>query len=355
MSKELSRKGKVQCVNGLVSPDELGPTLTHEHLLSYANAIFPVPSEATLKDLTFQKPSLKTFAYARHYNDVLYNFEDFQLPDINTAIDEVMIYKQFGGGTLVDAGSIGVGRDPVGLARISRQTGVNIVMGASYYVAITHPKDMDDMTEDSIAEKIIDDLINGVDNTGIRAGIIGEIGCGFPIDDNELKVLRGSAQAQAHTGFPVLVHPGRDVTAPLDNLNTLLENGADTSKIIIGHLDGRLKKLDDFKELADKGCYIEWDMVGEERSYYEYDTDFNLPNDAMRMDQISALIADGYGEQILIAHDLGYKHKLMKYGGHGYAYILANIAPRMRQRGIEESEIQDILVNNPKRALTITK
>ena len=170
-----------------------------------------------------------------------------------------------------------------------------------------------------------------------------------------MKVLRGSAQAQAHTGFPVLVHPGRDVTAPLDNLNTLLENGADTSKIIIGHLDGRLKKLDDFKELADKGCYIEWDMVGEERSYYEYDTDFNLPNDAMRMDQISALIADGYGEQILIAHDLGYKHKLMKYGGHGYAYILANIAPRMRQRGIEESEIQDILVNNPKRALTITK
>ena len=223
MSKELSRKGKVQCVKGLVLPDELGQTLTHEHLLSYANAIFPVPSEATLKDLTFQKPSLKTFAYARHYNDVLYNFEDFQLPDINTAIDEVMIYKQFGGGTLVDAGSIGVGRDPIGLARISRQTGVNIVMGASYYVAITHPQDMDDMTEDSITEKIIDDLINGVDNTGIRAGIIGEIGCGFPIDDNELKVLRGSAQAQAHTGFPLLVHPGRDVTAPLDNLNTLLE------------------------------------------------------------------------------------------------------------------------------------
>ena len=179
---------------------------------------------------------MKTFAYARHYNDVLYNFEDFQLPDINTAIDEVMIYKQFGGGTLVDAGSIGVGRDPIGLARISRQTGVNIVMGASYYVAITHPKDMDDMTEDSITEKIIDDLINGVDNTGIRAGIIGEIGCGFPIDDNELKVLRGSAQAQTHTGFPVLVHPGRDVTAPLDNLNTLLENGADTSKIILTSL-----------------------------------------------------------------------------------------------------------------------
>ena len=312
MVNELSRAGKIQCVKGLVTPDELGPTLTHEHILSYANVIFPVPSEASLKDLTFQKPSLETFGYARHYNDVLYNIEDFKLADIDTAMAEVMIYKESGGSTLVDATNIGIGRDPIGLARISRQTGVNIVMGSSYYVALTHPPEMNDMTEDTISGKIIDDLINGVENTGIRAGIIGEIGCGFPIDDNESKVLRGSAQAQAHTGFPLLVHPGRDITAPLDNLNALLECGADTSKIIIGHLEGRLTNLDDFKRLAEKGCYIEWDMVGEERSYYEYDTDFDLPNDAMRMDQIAALIADGYGKQILIAHDLGYKHKLMK-------------------------------------------
>ena len=80
-----------------------------------------------------------------------------------------------------------------------------------------------------------------------------------------------------------------------------------------------------------------------------------MPTDATRMDQIATLIADGYGDQILIAHDLAYKHRLMKYGGHGYGYILANLVPRMRQRGIEESAIQDILVNNPKRALAITK
>ncbi|MFL2763901.1 MAG: phosphotriesterase [Dehalococcoidia bacterium] len=355
MVNELSRAGKVQSVKGLVSPDELGATLTHEHILSDADFFISIPSEPTLKDLTFQKPSLKTFAYARHYHDVLYNIEDFKLSDIDTAIDEVMIYKQFGGGTLVDATSIGLGRDPVGLARISRQTGVNIVMGASYYVALSHNKEMNEMTEDTISEKIIDDLINGVDNTGIRAGIIGEIGCGFPIDDNELKVLRGSAQAQAHTGFPLLVHPGRDVSAPLDNLNTLLENGADISKIIIGHLDRTFSNVDDYKKLADKGCYIEWDLIGEERSFYDSDPDFDMPTDAMRMDQIATLIADGYGKQILIAHDLAYKHRLMKYGGHGYGYILANIVPRMRQRGIEESAIQDILVNNPKRALTITK
>ena len=170
-----------------------------------------------------------------------------------------------------------------------------------------------------------------------------------------MKVLRGSAQAQAHTGFPLLVHPGRDVTAPLDNLNTLLENGADISKIIIGHLDRTFSNVDDYKKLADKGCYIEWDLIGEERSFYDSDPDFDMPTDAMRMDQIATLIADGYGKQILIAHDLAYKHRLMKYGGHGYGYILANIVPRMRQRGIEESAIQDILVNNPKRALTITK
>ena len=50
--------------------------------------------------------------------------------DVSTVIDEVMLYQQHGGDSLVDATSIGMSRDPMGLFRVSRATGVNIIMGA---------------------------------------------------------------------------------------------------------------------------------------------------------------------------------------------------------------------------------
>ena len=182
--------GRVQTVLGPVSPEKLGVTLTHEHLLWDLSVLFTPEDRATAKAF-FRKPvSLETVGRTRHY--AMPNADNLRLLDVSTAIDEVNLYKQYGGDTLVDATSIGLSRDPAGLARISRATGVKIVMGSSYYVAATHPADMDARSEAEITRGIVEDVTDGASATDVKSGVIGEIGCTWPLTDNERKVLRAA-------------------------------------------------------------------------------------------------------------------------------------------------------------------
>ena len=347
--------GKVQTVRGLISPDELGVTLTHEHILSNATALIPPPAEANRKDHYYKPVSVDTLGYIRHYGDTLVNADDFSLRDVPTAIQEVSLYKQHGGNSLVEASSIGLGRDPIGLARISRGSGINIIMGASYYVPIAHPPDMDSRSEDDLVEGIVRDVTEGVDGTGIRSGVIGEVGCWYPLTDNGLKVLRASGRAQRITGAPISIHPGRNVKAPLEIIDILSQVGAELGHTVMGHLERTFTKVSEFKAVAESGCYLEWDLFGEERSYYDGNPRFDMPSDDTRIDQIGWLIAEGYGDKLLVAHDIAYKHRLVKNGGHGYCYILAHVVPRMRARGFSEDAIHKILVDNPRAVLTFSE
>ena len=342
--------GKVQTVQGVMDPGQLGITLTHEHLLMDFTVILgPPPIEATAKAHYYQPLSLENLGLTRFYS--LGNLDNCRLLDISTAIEEVNLYKQHGGQSLVDATSIGLSRDPMGLARISRATGVNIVMGTSYYVSVAHPQNMDAVSEDELVEQIVQDVAEGADATGIKSGIIGEIGCSWPLTDNERKVLRASAQAQRLTGAPVLIHPGRDETAPVEILEILTEAGGDLGHTIMGHLDRTVFLNGTLSQIAQSGCYLEWDMFGRERSYYRGNPKVDMPSDAKRMDDIAWIISQGYGDKVVVSHDIGFKQELTKYGGYGYHYILANIVPRMRARGYTEESIHRILVDNPQRVL----
>ena len=346
--------GKVQTVTGLADPAEMGITLTHEHLLFDSSTlrghVVDPPAEARLRDLYYQPVSSENLGWMRHH--AVLNKDNSQLLSIDTAIDETMLYKQFGGGSLVDATSIGIARDPIGLARISRHTGVKIVMGAAHYVHQAHPDDMDERTEDEIFETIVTDVTEGAEGTDVKSGIIGEVGCSWPLTDNERKVLRAAARAQRVTGAPILIHPGRDETAPFEILQILRESGADLERTIMGHVERTIFKLEDFKRVAESGCYVEWDLFGSERSYYGANPKFDMPSDATRMDQIAYLASEGFGDKLVVAHDICNKDRLIKYGGHGYFYIISHIVPRMRARGYTEEHIQKILVHNPARILT---
>ena len=345
--------GKVQTVLGPIEPERLGVTLTHEHLLVDLTVAHGSPDSACGIDFYHKPASEETVGQIRHY--AAQNADNAQLFDVSTAIDEVMLYKQHGGDSLVDATSIGIARDPTGLFQISRSTGVNIIMGASYYVAAAHPSGMDTLTEDDIAKQIVRDVMEGVDGTVIRSGVIGEIGCTWPLADNERKVLRASARAQRITGAPLLIHPGRDETAPLQIIEVLAEAGADLSRTIMGHLDRTVFLRDTLTQIAKAGCYMEWDLFGQEHSYYALNPNIDMPSDAKRMDDIAWISSQGYGGKVLVAHDICAKHRLEKLGGHGYYYILGHIVPRMRTRGFSSEAIDKILVTNPRDALTFTQ
>ena len=173
--------GMVQTVQGPIRPEQLGVTHTHEHILSDASGLLIAPEEASAKDLYCRPLSADTAGYIRHYADTVANSDDMSNGDVSVAIEEVGLFKQYGGDSPVDATPIGLGRDPVALARVSRATGVNIVMGAAYYVYKAHPPDMDSRSEDDLADQIVRDVTEGVDGTGIKSGVIGEVGCSWPL------------------------------------------------------------------------------------------------------------------------------------------------------------------------------
>ena len=341
--------GLVQTVLGPVSPESLGPAMTHEHLLINFTCMFNPPAEVTEWSRGYEPVTLQNLGWVSY--NWLSNRDNLLLVDEETAIAEALLFKRQGGGAIVDATTIGIGRDPLALARIARETGLNIVMGAGYYVDISHPPGMDELTEAGIGQQIVDEIRTGVGDTGVKAGIIGEIGCTWPLTQNERKILRAAARAQQETGASILVHPGRNERAPGEILDVLAEAGADVTRTIMGHLDRTIADVGVLMELARSGCYLEYDLFGMESSYYPL-SDMDMPSDAQRMDFIKRLVAEGYGERIVIAQDICTKHRLVRYGGHGYGHILENIVPRMRQKGFSELEIHSILVANPARVLT---
>ena len=341
--------GMIQTVLGPIASDRLGVTSTHEHLLADLSALQKVPVEASRR-AKFYAPVTMDLLGSINFGGQT-NLDNSRLLDIETAIGETTLFQRAGGDTIVEATSIGIGRDPQGLRQIARATGLNIVMGASYYVGAAHPADMDARSEESIADEIVRDIRDGVGQSGVRAGVIGEVGCSWPLTPNERKVLRASGRAQRRTGAPLLIHPGRDEGAPFEIVEVLRDVDADLPRTIIGHIERTLIQRANMKKLAESGCILEFDLFGREHSYYKHSPSIDMINDAERLRLLAWLISEGHGRQLVLAQDTAAKTHLVRYGGCGYGHILQNIVPRMRLRGIREQDIHTMLVETPARVL----
>ncbi|MBM3949555.1 MAG: hypothetical protein FJ312_10055 [SAR202 cluster bacterium] len=343
--------GKIQTVLGPIEPEKLGITHTHEHLLIDLACYFQVPDAASERVLI--NAPLTMDRLGNIYAKWNYNWDSMQLLDVATAIEQVSRFKYAGGSSIVDTTSIGIARDPLALQRISRATGLNIIMGASHYVPLSHPTDMDKRSEQSIADHIVRDVTVGVGETGVRSGLIGEIGNFWPMSANERKVLLASAHAAQETGAAILIHPGFHADSPPAILDVLIKAGLKPERIVMGHLDV-FHDLKWFERLAATGCYMEWDTFGMEDTHRPsvVTETFQRSSDVQRMQKLEYLIERGYGNRLVIAHDVCFKFRYSHYGGKTYDHILTNIVPRMRKRGFTEKHINDILVENPKRVLT---
>jgi len=343
--------GKVQTVLGLIAPDNLGITLAHEHLISDGSCCMAQPDEATEKAMMHCPVALDILWWLRYHGNL--NVDNYLLIDEQEAISEVIHFKLAGGNSIVELSNVGLGRDPEALARLSRATGLNIIMGSGYYQAASHGPEMDAKTEGEITEEIVRDITVGVGNTGIHSGIIGEVGCSWPLTDNERKSLRASARAQQLTGAPLTVHPGYSEESPMEIIKILDDAGADITRTVIDHMDRTLRSSGSRVELAKTGCYLEYDGFGKE-GYYHVGRNkvLDFPNDTQRINEIMELIGKGYLNHILISQDIFTKVHRRTYGGWGYAHILRNVLPWMRAKGMTEEQIHTILVDNPKRLLT---
>jgi phosphotriesterase-related protein len=340
--------GKALTVLGAVEAEAMGVTLPHEHLLIDFAVMFREPAAASDKGLAYQPVSLANVGWVRQNFNA--NLDNLRLLDEQTAQDEITLFRRAGGQTVVDPTNVSLARDPLALARIARATGLNIVMGAGYYVAAAHPTDMDQRREDSIAQEIVREVEIGVGDTGVRAGLIGEIGNTWPWTENEKKVVRAAVEAQRRTGAPLMIHPGRDQTAPMQIVELIAKQGGDLKRTIMCHIERTIADERHLHDLAATGVWLEYDLFGLENSYYPYNPDFDMPNDGGRMAQILALIERGHQDQILMSHDIAYKSSLTRYGGYGYHHLLVNVVPRLRRKGVDDTGLRRLLVENPARA-----
>jgi phosphotriesterase-related protein len=334
--------GKIQTVCGPIEPAELGYTLTHEHLLLDIS----LPQERD--DEGFELTIGNLGRVRRHWDR---NPHDARLTSIELAIAELQYFKNAGGSSLVECTSIGLERDPAGMRRIAEATGLNIIMGCSYYVHHYHPPEVAALSETELTGRIVREIVEGAGDTGIRAGIIGEVGLYWPVHPDEIKALRASAAAQRETGAALMIHPGRNSAAPLAAVRVVEQAGGDLDRTIMAHIDRTLFEPGDMRALAQTGCVLEFDLFGQESSYYPL-APIDMPNDATRIDHLQRLIDEGFREQLVVAQDICHKHGLKRYGGDGYSHILENIVPLMRRKGLAETDIEAILINNPARLLT---
>lgn len=338
-------KGMAQTVTGIVTPDQLGPTLLHEHILCDIRPpawkdLPQIGEEITLED-----------RFAIDYGEVIAP-GNCVLADIDIATAELVRLRSDGGRTVVDQSCGGLHPDPDGLRQVSERSDVLVVLGCGYYVDEYHAPQNADRSVDDFAREIVDQVQVGAWGTDVRAGIIGEIGCQIPWTDLEKRVMTGAVVGQAETGASISVHPGRDADQPQEIANFLHREGADLSRVIISHIDRTIFDDDRLFRLADSGVVIELDLFGMEASYYKLNEAIDMPNDALRLQMLRRLIDRGHLSQIAISQDICFKTRLRCHGGHGYSHIFRNVVPMMLRRGFDDHEIDTILVHTPARLLT---
>lgn len=308
----------VQTVLGAVDPGALGFTLPHEHTHI---ALWHVPGRNDYWELTRDEPVI---------------------------LDELRRFREVGGSAVVDLTLDGVGRDPAWLARLSERTGLHVVMGCGWYRGMHYPPEarIDRRSADDLADELVREAAEGVRGTGVKPGIIGEIGTDKPwVSPAEERVHRAAARAARRTGLAITTHGVMSPVA-LDQLRILEEEGADLSRVVVGHADS-YPVLDHLLELLRRGASVEFDFLGMSFTPQERHGEGRILALALE------LLGRGHAERLLLSQDVCHDAQLKRYDGNGYVYLAEAFLPRLRDAGVSEAEIETMTVGNPRRVLSV--
>jgi phosphotriesterase-related protein len=341
-------KKDVTTVTGPAPSDSLGIILPHEHIFINLVNQFHEPIGAEKKALSREHISLANYGFLRRNPYALR--ENLIMDDLDLAVEELKWFGSLGGRIVVDCTSIGIGRAPEKLCAVAERTGLLIIAGCGYYTQDTHPADMAQRTETDLADEMVQDLTEGIGGTGVRAGIIGEIGTSDPISPNELKNLRAAAEANKQTGAPLQIHTYPWGKTGIEAAEVLIKLGVDPARIVICHIDVALDQAY-LRALLEHGVFVEFDNFGKEFYIDREDrVGFSggvFASDLERVRTIRQLIEWGYESRILITNDLCLKQMLRSYGGWGYAHILRHIVPMMEDEDISRRNIDLLIKTNP--------
>ena len=309
----------VMTVVGPIDPDDMGFTLPHEHIFI---------------DLTLW-PGGKTFAGEDAIIDPMRHTE--------LMVEELAAFEAVGGRGLVELTVRNMGGDIRALKRIAEATGLHIVAGCGWYRDSYIDDSIHHRPTGELAEDLIHEIQHGIAGTGIRPGVIGEIGAdGYHLTAKEERCLRAAAKAQRVTGLAITTHlPKRGVA--MEALDILEEHGVPPDRVIVGHADG-YEVVDYHVALVKRGAYVEFEII---RPYYPFARTIST------LDLTADLVRLGYADRILLSQDICSKSLLRRYGGGGFGYLATDFLPQLRAKGVGDEVIHTITVENPKRVLAV--
>jgi len=316
---------KINTALGTIQAEQLGTTLMHEHMvIGYPG--WDIDNVKSYLDLV-------------------------ELAEIVAAkLGEV---KNFGVQTVIDATPDDLGRNVELNKIIANETGLNIICSTGKYMDHSDPGSQTDSREktevmvNALYDTFMRDITVGIHDTGIRAGVIKVATSESHIFPYEEIALKAAARAQKETGVPIITHTQEGTMGP-EQASLLLSEGADPRKVVIGHMCGN-SDIEYQLAVLKQGVSVNFDRWG---------LDILYPDD-LRKATLVELVNRGFADRIVLSHDhiahwLTPQPELPEFARQlivnwSYTHIFDNIVPLLKQSGISEGQLNQILVENPRR------
>ena len=312
----------VNTVRGVLDSSELGITLSHEHVLL---------SSAGIKD-TFPN---------------LIDREGI----IRKAVNSLVMEGEYAVHTIMDVTTMDAGRDVRLLERVSKEAEINIICSTGIWLDI--PRIFWNANPDDVADLFIGEITDGIEDTGIKPGLIKIASHAGGVTQEGEIILRAAARANLATGIPITTHTYASEQTGSQQIKVLEDEGVNLNNVYIGHSDDSLD-IDYLKGMLEKGVWLGMDHLT-----FEYRE--GLPNLSQRLKTIKELIDSGYENKLMLGHDWAiampiFGEDLIKnrdeYNPHGYGFIRKIVIPELLRIGIPERVIQALMVINPSNFLT---
>lgn len=305
----------VNAVLGPMDSTNLGFTLMHEHIV--------------------------------HQGPLIQNYPELFGPRIlERIIDGVSKAKEGGVDTIIDATPFDTGRDVNIMAEVSRRTGVNIIACSGWWMKL--PEYLSENSPDLFADLFVRDIEVGIAGTGIKAGILKSAAdYGGVTHDGEI-MLRSIARAQRRTGVPIMLHSFAAEQVARQQLAILQDEGVEMKKVVVGHANDT-QDMEYLNWILEQGCYLGMDR---------FPGSYLSPH--ARTETMKRLIDAGWANRLLPSHDISMidpiafsppavRDIMNNRNPHGYLYLKKVIFPWLKEMGVDDTIIDSLCVNGPKR------
>jgi phosphotriesterase-related protein len=312
----------VESVNGPIDLEELGLTLIHEHF------------RATDEAARFQFPHL--------YDEQA---------EWDVALSDANAVKGHGVRTVVEPSAMYLNRDARFSKRVADESGVQVILATGVYTYDHLPQVLMNRTEDEIAEIFVHDIENGIQGTDIKAAFLKCSADEPGVTPNVEKIHRAAARASNQTGRPILAHSHPKSETGLAQMRVFEDEGVDPAKVQVAHT-GDTDDLDYIERLLDTGCWIGMDRYG---------LDIFLPTEK-RNATVLALLERGYAERMFLSQDFcssidWFPVEVQEYlkanevPDWSMTFLFETVIPELKQRGMSDDDLNQMMVENPKRWL----